>query len=44
MLHELRTYTARPGAVPDILKVNEEVGRKAVPLADLAWSFAEKIR
>ena len=29
MLHELRTYTARPGAVPDILKVNEEVGRKA---------------
>lgn len=29
MLHELRTYTARPGTVPDILKVNEEVGRKA---------------
>lgn len=29
MLHELRTYTARPGAIPDILKVNEEVGRKA---------------
>ena len=29
MLHELRTYTASAGAVPDILKVNEEVGRKA---------------
>jgi aminoglycoside phosphotransferase (APT) family kinase protein len=22
----------------------EEVGRKAVPLAELAWSFAERIR
>ena len=29
MIHELRTYTARAGAVPEILKVNEEVGRKA---------------
>ncbi len=28
MLHELRTYTARPGAIPDVLKANEEVGRK----------------
>jgi hypothetical protein len=28
MLHELRTYTALPGAIPDVLKANEEVGRK----------------
>ncbi|HCP01500.1 MAG: NIPSNAP family protein [Alphaproteobacteria bacterium] len=29
MIHELRTYTTRPGAIPEILKINEEVGRKA---------------
>lgn len=28
MLHELRTYTALPGAIPEVLKANEEVGRK----------------
>ena len=28
MLHELRTYTTLPGAIPDVLKANEEVGRK----------------
>ena len=28
MLHELRTYTTRPGAIPEVLKANEEVGRK----------------
>jgi hypothetical protein len=28
MLHELRTYTALPGKIPEVLKANEEVGRK----------------
>jgi len=28
MIHELRTYTAKPGTIPDVLKANEEVGRK----------------
>ena len=28
MIHELRTYTTQPGAVPEILKANEEVGRE----------------
>ena len=28
MIHELRTYTTKPGAVPEILKANEEVGRE----------------
>lgn len=28
MLHELRTYTAVPGAIPTILELNENVGRK----------------
>ncbi|MDE0779989.1 MAG: NIPSNAP family protein [Alphaproteobacteria bacterium] len=28
MLHELRTYTTLPGAIPEVLKANEEVGRK----------------
>ncbi len=28
MLHELRTYTARPGAIPKIIELNESVGRK----------------
>lgn len=28
MLHELRTYTALPGAIPEVLAANEEVGRK----------------
>ncbi|MFT5180223.1 MAG: hypothetical protein ACI8S3_000096 [Alphaproteobacteria bacterium] len=27
MIYEMRTYTTRPGAVPAILKANEEVGR-----------------
>ena len=28
MLHELRTYTTHPGAIPEVLRANEEVGRK----------------
>ncbi|MBO6781754.1 MAG: NIPSNAP family protein [Alphaproteobacteria bacterium] len=28
MIHELRTYTTRPGAIPEVLAANEEVGRK----------------
>ncbi len=28
MIYELRTYTAKPGAIPAILKANEEVARR----------------
>ena len=28
MIHELRIYTTRPGKVPELLRANEEIGRK----------------